>query len=259
VYFQSQITCSSKHKGNRLSLVIVRNWWSLAICGLIAVLLGIITFVWPASGSGLLFGVYALIDGVVSIIGAVRASAAHERWGALLLEGVAGLVAGCATLFWPAITVIALTAVIAVWAIITRIFEISAAWRLRKHISGEWLLASGGAAPVIFGVFVLMIAPLAGALVLALWLGAYALVFGVLMIALGFRLRSRVLHFGDAAVMGSPNPASYKERLSKWVRGETDFLRSSVQWQSAGIGGRAGSPSNQLHSQRLCTQHPDWS
>ena len=189
-----------------MPLVLVRNWWSLAIRGLFAILLGAIAFVWPGITVGalvLLFGAYALIDGVMSLVGAIRASASHERWGALLFEGIAGLVAGGVTLFWPAITLLVLVAVIGAWSITTGIFEIAAAVRLRKSIAGEWLLALGGLASVIFGVLVLLM-PIAGVLVLALWLGAYAFVFGVLLIALGFRLRSQSMHFGSTPAMGAP-------------------------------------------------------
>jgi uncharacterized membrane protein HdeD (DUF308 family) len=189
-----------------MPLVIVRNWWSLAIRGLFAILLGAITFVWPGITIGalvLLFGAYALIDGVMSLVGAIRASASHERWGALLFEGLAGLVAGGVTLFWPAITLFVLVVVIGAWSITTGLFEIAAAVRLRKFIAGEWLLALGGLASVIFGLLVLLM-PIVGALVLALWLGAYAFVFGVLLIALGFRLRSHSMHFGNTPAMGAP-------------------------------------------------------
>jgi uncharacterized membrane protein HdeD (DUF308 family) len=116
-----------------MPLVIVRNWWSLAIRGLFAILLGAITFVWPGITIGalvVLFGAYALIDGVMSLVGAVRASASHERWGALLFEGLAGLVAGGVTLFWPAMTLLVLVAVIGAWSITTGVFEIVAAVRL---------------------------------------------------------------------------------------------------------------------------------
>jgi uncharacterized membrane protein HdeD (DUF308 family) len=189
-----------------MPLVLVRNWLSLAIRGLFAILLGAITFVWPGMTVGalvLLFGGYALVDGVTSLVGAIRASASCERWGALLFEGLAGLVAGGITLFWPAIALFVLVAVIGAWSITTGIFEIVAAVRLRKFIAGEWLLALGGLASVIFGVLVLLM-PIAGAFVLALWLGAYASVFGVLLIALGFRLRSHSMHFGDTPAMGAP-------------------------------------------------------
>lgn len=181
-----------------MSHLIVRNWWSLVIRGIFAILFGALTFVWPGITLEVLvvfFGAYALIDGVLSLVGAVKASSSHERWGALLFEGIAGLFAGLATLFWPAITLLTLTVMIGAWAIVTGVFELIAAWRLRKHIAGEWMLALTGVASVIFGLL-MWTAPLAGALVVALWVGAYALVFGVLMVALGFRLRSHALPVG---------------------------------------------------------------
>jgi uncharacterized membrane protein HdeD (DUF308 family) len=175
-----------------MNIALARNWWSLVIRGIAAILLGVVTFAWPGitlAALVLLYGAYALVDGVMAIIGAVRAAQSHERWGALLIEGIAGIVAAAITVAWPGITALALVFVIAAWAIVTGVFELVAAVRLRKYITGEWLLALGGIASIAFGVLI-VIAPLAGALVIALWVGAYTLVFGVLMIALGFRLRS---------------------------------------------------------------------
>jgi uncharacterized membrane protein HdeD (DUF308 family) len=85
-----------------------------------------------------------------------------------------------------------LATLVGVWAVITGVLELVAAWQLRRHIRGEWLLALTGIASVFFGIMV-AIAPLAGALVLAIWLGAYALVFGVVMAALSFRLRTHAV------------------------------------------------------------------
>jgi uncharacterized membrane protein HdeD (DUF308 family) len=175
-----------------MTFVLAKNWWSLAIRGLVALIVGAIAFVWPGitlAALVILFGAYALIDGVVSLIGAWRASRAHERWGVLVLEGIAGIVASVIAILWPGITAYALVVVIAAWALVTGAFEIAAAVRLRKHISGEWLLALSGVVSILFGL--LMIAfPLAGALAIAYMVGIYAFVFGLLLVALGFRLRS---------------------------------------------------------------------
>ena len=174
-----------------MNIALAKNWWSLVIRGVAAILLGVVTFAWPGitlAALVLLYGAYALVDGVMAIIGAVRAAQSHERWGALLIEGVAGIAAAAITILWPGITALALGIVIASWAIVTGVFELVAAVRLRKHITGEWLLALAGIASIAFGVLII-IAPLAGALVIALWVGAYTLVFGVLMVALGLRLR----------------------------------------------------------------------
>ena len=181
------------------------NWWSVLIRGLLAILIGIVALASPGvtvAALVFLFAGYAFVDGVLSIIGAVRAVAAKERWGSLLIEGIAGIAAGVITVLWPAITALTLIYVIAAWAIVTGVLEIAAAVRLRRHISGEWLLALSGVASVIFGELVAAV-PLAGALVLAVWFGAYEVVFGALLVALGFRLRA----WDKAALSGRTFPA----------------------------------------------------
>lgn len=183
-----------------MTFVLAENWWSLVIRGLVALIVGIIAFVLPGitlAALVILFGAYALIDGVVSFIGAWKASRAHERWGVLVLEGIAGIVASVVTILWPGITAFALVVLIAAWALVTGAFEIAASIRLRKYISGEWLLALSGIASIIFG-FLMIAFPLAGALAIAYMVGIYALVFGVLLLALGFRLRSWAKSFSPA-------------------------------------------------------------
>jgi uncharacterized membrane protein HdeD (DUF308 family) len=175
-----------------MQVVIARNWWSLVIRGLVGVLFGIITFAWPGitfAALVIVFGAYALLDGVFSLVGAVKAAQAHERWGALVFLGVTGIGAGVVTVLWPAITAFVLVCLIAAWAIVTGVFEIAAAVQLRRYIEGEWLLALAGIASLVFGILI-MIAPLAGALVIAVWVGAYALVSGVMLVTLGIKLRS---------------------------------------------------------------------
>lgn len=172
-------------------MLLAKNWWSLTLRGVLAVIFGLLTFAWPVITVHVLvimFGIYAFIDGVLNLAGAWRRSQQQRRWGAVLFEGIAGILAGLVAMVWPAITVIVLLGVIGIWAIITGVLEILAAIRLRKHITGEWILALSGVASIVFGVL-LFAAPLAGALVIALWFGAYALLFGVLMIVLSFRLR----------------------------------------------------------------------
>jgi uncharacterized membrane protein HdeD (DUF308 family) len=175
-----------------MTIVLAKNWWALVIRGIAGIVFGVIAFVWPGitlAALVLLFGAYALIDGVVSLLGAVRAVKSHERWGSLTLEGVVGIGAAAIAMLWPEITALSLVFVIAAWAILTGLFEIVAAVRLRKIIDGEWLLGLSGVASVAFGILI-SIAPLAGALVIAIWVGAYALVFGILLLALGLRLRN---------------------------------------------------------------------
>jgi uncharacterized membrane protein HdeD (DUF308 family) len=164
------------------------NWWALALRGLAAVLFGLLTFFLPGITLVtlvLLFGAYALVDGLFNVIAFFRV--ASHQW-ALLIEGVIGIITGVLTFAWPAITAIVLLYVIAFWAILTGILEIIAGIRVRKVVANEWLLLVMGVLSFLFGVLILF-APGAGALAIVLWIGAYALVFGIFLLALAFRLR----------------------------------------------------------------------
>jgi uncharacterized membrane protein HdeD (DUF308 family) len=160
--------------------------------GVIAILFAIFAFLWPGITLGvlvLLFGVYAFLDGVFAIVSAVRAVRGHKRWGAFLLEGIVGILAGLCAWFVPGVTLAFLIFLIAAWAIITGVLEIVAAVRLRRHVPGEWLLIVTGVVSIVFGVLV-YIAPIAGAIVIVWWIAAYAFVFGILLLILAFRLRA---------------------------------------------------------------------
>ena len=175
-----------------MARILATNWWALALRGLMAILFGIITFALPGltlTLLTLLFGAYAFLDGVFSLVAAFRGRAGQPHWWALLFEGVVGIAAGVLTVVYPAVTLLFLLYLVAGWAIVTGILEIVAAIRLRRHISGEWLLALSGVASIVFGIL-LLFAPGPGAFVIAWWIGGYALVFGVIMLALSFRLRA---------------------------------------------------------------------
>ena len=170
---------------------LARNWWAVLIRGIAAIIFGVLAFAWPGAtiwALVILFGAYAFVDGIFAIVMAVRAAEAHERWGAFLIEGIVGLVIAAVTFFYPGITGVALYSIIAAWAVITGILEIVAAIRLRKEIQNEWLLILGGIASIVFGVL-MIVYPLAGVLTVIWLIGAYAIVFGVMMLGLSFRLR----------------------------------------------------------------------
>jgi uncharacterized membrane protein HdeD (DUF308 family) len=137
----------------------------------------------------LLFGAYALVDGVLAIVAAFRHRRAGEKWWVVALGGIAGIAAGIITLLVPAITALVLVYVIAARAIVVGAMELTGAIRLRKVIKGEWLMALGGVASIVFGILV-AIYPGVGALTIVLWIGAFSLVIGAMLIGLGFRLRS---------------------------------------------------------------------
>lgn len=169
-----------------------RNWWLLALRGLAAVLFGLLALILPGITLLVLvtlFGIYALFDGVMSISGAIR-HRDRPRWWALLLEGVAGIAAGILAFVWPGMTAVVLLYLIAAWAVVTGVLEIVAALKLRAEIDNEWALGLAGLASIVFGVL-LFVWPGAGLLSLVWLIGLYALLFGLLLIALAFRVRGR--------------------------------------------------------------------
>jgi uncharacterized membrane protein HdeD (DUF308 family) len=168
---------------------LARRWWALALRGVIAVLFGLLTFFIPGItliSLVLLFGFYAILDGIFDIVSAMKAPGHH--WP-LLVEGIVGIVAGLVTFMWPAITAMVLVYLIAFWAILTGLLEIVAGIRLREVIANEMLLILMGVISTLFGILIIIF-PGAGALAIIIWIGAYALVFGIILIALAFRLRS---------------------------------------------------------------------
>lgn len=187
------------------------RWWVLVVRGVAAILFGILAIVMPGISLFLLiilWGAYALVDGVLNLILAARRARAGRSWGWLLFEGIVSVGAGVVTFAWPGITGLVLLFVIAVWAVLTGIARIVAAIGLRRQISGEWLLATSGVVSIAFGVL-LMLYPASGALALVWMIGAYAIVFGVLLIGLGLRLNHWRRRAGEGpipAASGTPTP-----------------------------------------------------
>ena len=176
-----------------MDVVLGRNWWAVALRGVLAVLFGVIALFFPQIAVTALvtvFGVYALIDGVLAIVAARRAAEEHRDWGIFALEGVAGVLFAVACLLAPFLVAAVLVTIVAFWAVVTGVLEIVAAVRLRREIETEWLLGLAGVLSVIVGVL-LFIFPVGGALTFATIIGAYSLIFGITLIALAFRLRGR--------------------------------------------------------------------
>ena len=169
---------------------LAQNWWTLVLRGVAAVIFGILAYVWPSITFTVLvlfFGAYALWDGVFALIAAFRTQA-ERRWP-LVLEGLVGIAAGVLTFIWPGAATLALLIIIGAWAFVTGIFEIVAAIRLREEIEGEWLLLISGLLSVLFGI-ALAIWPAAGLVAVTWLIGAYSIIFGILLMVLGFRLRN---------------------------------------------------------------------
>ncbi len=171
--------------------VLARNWKLIAVRGLLGILLGIVALWAPLptlTAIVWIFGAYALIDGIMSLVSVASGNGARPWW-MLVLEGIVGIAAGIIAFVWPGITALALVYLVAIWAVGTGILEIAAAVRLRTVIEGEWLLGLTGILSIGFGVL-LALAPGVGAVVLVWWLGLYAIVFGGLLLALSYRLRA---------------------------------------------------------------------
>ncbi|MGE5645407.1 MAG: HdeD family acid-resistance protein [Acidobacteriota bacterium] len=171
--------------------ILARNWWAFTLRGIAALVFGILAILWPGASLTalvLLFGAYALFDGILAVVSSIaRAHGGGGRW-VPLLEGLVGIAAGLVTFAAPGFTLLALLFLIGGWAILTGILEVAVAIRIRKLITGEWALILGGVLSILFGVL-LFAAPAAGAIAIAWWIGAYALIFGIAMIALSLHLR----------------------------------------------------------------------
>ena len=175
---------------------LTRNWWVAALRGVLAIGFGAAAFVWPGVTLDILiflFGAYALVDGLTTLMLGVLGVDSNERWWAAVLSGVVGVLAGVVTFVQPVATAVALVYVIAAWAMLTGGLQILAAIRLRELISDEWLLGLSGALSMLFGIL-LVTAPAAGVLTLVFLFGYYAISAGLAQVGFGLRLRGLGQH-----------------------------------------------------------------
>jgi uncharacterized membrane protein HdeD (DUF308 family) len=169
-----------------------RHWWVPVIRGVAAVVFGVMAFVYPGLTVEvlvLLFGAWVLVDGVFRVIGALGHRSSDREWGFDLIIGIMGIIIGFLTFHAPRITALALIIYIAAWALMIGATEIALAIKLRREIKGEWFLILMGLLSIVFAIMLLW-NPLPGALALVWLIGSYAIVFGILGIILGLRLRS---------------------------------------------------------------------
>jgi uncharacterized membrane protein HdeD (DUF308 family) len=167
-----------------------RYWWLVLLRGIAFIVFGVLAFMWPGLTLVtlvLFYGAFVLVDGVLALAQAIMGGNMSSRWW-LALIGVAGIAAGILTFMWPGLTALLLLIFIACWAIVLGAFQIAGAIRLRKEIDNEWTLILSGVLSVLFGI-VLLVQPGAGAVGLIWVIAAYSVVFGVLLVALAFRLK----------------------------------------------------------------------
>jgi uncharacterized membrane protein HdeD (DUF308 family) len=175
-----------------MSSLLAQDWWAVALRGVFAVIFALIALFSPGAtilSLVLFFSAYMLVDGVFGIVSGIRAASNNQRWGLLILEGILNILVGIVAFVMPGLTVLFFVTLMAVWSLITGILMIVAAFKLNPDFGRGWLIFSG-VVSVLFGI-ALLIAPLVGAVVLTWWLGAYALVFGIGLLVLAFKLKGR--------------------------------------------------------------------
>jgi uncharacterized membrane protein HdeD (DUF308 family) len=169
-----------------------RHWWVPVIRGIAAIVFGVIAFAYPGLTLATLvifFGAWVLIDGVFRAAGAIAGRASDPEWGFHLIIGIVGIIIGFLTFHAPLITALALIIYIAAWALMIGATEIALAIKLRREIKGEWFLILMGLASILFAVLILW-NPAPGAMALLWLIASYAIVFGILGVIFGLRLRS---------------------------------------------------------------------
>jgi uncharacterized membrane protein HdeD (DUF308 family) len=169
-----------------------KHWWQVAVRGLIALIFGIMLLAWPGVSLfifAILFGAFAFVDGIFTLVAAVnyKAGAGRRTW--LFVRGILGIIVGIITFFWPAITMLALVLLIGAWALVTGIMELIFAFSAVRETGAKWLFAVSGILSIILGIL-LLVSPLAAAIAVIWVIGAYAVIVGIVLIVLGFRLRS---------------------------------------------------------------------
>lgn len=175
---------------NGTKSILAQYWWLVALRGVIGIAFGIIALMMPVAtilALLLVFCAYMLVDGGFALYAAYQAARQRKKWGLLVLQGLANLMAGVLALFWPGLTVLAFVLLLAAWALVSGCLQIVAAFRVN---SGRWWLVLSGLVSLVYGAL-LVAAPLIGAVVLTWWMGAWAIFFGAFLIVAAFRLRSR--------------------------------------------------------------------
>ncbi|WP_188236225.1 HdeD family acid-resistance protein [Sphingopyxis sp. LK2115] len=182
------------------------NWWLFALRGMLALIFATLAALMPGSALFALtvvFGAFAFVDGVIGLVAAWRRIRKGERWGWLAFSGVTGVLAGAVVIVWPMVATIALSLflwwMIVLWAMVSGIFELLAAIRLRREIRGEVWLALSGIVSILFGIlaiWLLVTLPIATLLAMGWVIAFYAAIFGGIMLMLAWRLRRMHRHGG---------------------------------------------------------------
>ena len=175
-----------------LSKTMSRFWWVLLFRGSMAILFGLLALTSPGMTLGslvLFFAIFAFVDGVSDVFHAFTGRDDNESWWVLLLEGLLGIAFGVITFQAPGITTLVLLMYIGFWAVATGVLRIILAVRLRHEMTGEWWMALGGVASILFGM-AMVSRPGAGALAVLTVIGIWSIVSGVSLVLLAFKVKS---------------------------------------------------------------------
>ncbi len=162
------------------------HWWVVLLRGILAILFGVLAYTWPGLTILILvtlWGAYALVDGIFGVVAGLRG-----KWGSLVVIGLIGIAAGVVAFLWPGLTAVTLLWILAFWAIVAGVLQISAAIRLRKEVQGEWLWVLSGILTIGLGVLFFLY-PGAGILSVTWLIAALAIVWGILLVMLSFKLK----------------------------------------------------------------------
>ena len=186
---------ATRHRPSGRVLDPDRSWSQLLGRGVLAIAFGLLALLWPGLtllGVAVIFGVYAIIHGAGLLLHGIRGGDTTHRVISML-GGLLGIVAGVIALLIPVLSVLALALVIGIWAVVVGIVEVTTAIRLHDDPPVALLVGLGGVLSLVAGVLILA-HPLAGAFGLAVILGAYALVYGLVLVVSAMRLRHRSPH-----------------------------------------------------------------
>jgi uncharacterized membrane protein HdeD (DUF308 family) len=176
---------------NPMAMFDQKHWWQIALRGLLALIFGVLVLAWPGISIlvfAIIFGAFVFVDGIFTLIAAInyKAGAGSRTW--LWIRGIAGIIVGLITLFWPAITAVALFLIVAAWALVTGVMELAFAFTAHKSGAIRWMFAISGILSIILGCLMLA-RPVLGMLVIIWIIGVYAILAGILLIILGAKLR----------------------------------------------------------------------
>jgi uncharacterized membrane protein HdeD (DUF308 family) len=175
-----------------------KYWWVFTLRGIIAIAFGLAALLWPALTLGimvLLFGLFALLEGLLTVVTSFGEGDEKGGW-TLLLEGVVGLLvcvivllgSSIGSMLFPKVAAVMLVFYIAGWAILSGLFKIITAFRIRSEVKGEWLLGLNGLVSIVVGV-ILIRWPGTGVLAVAWLIGMLAIIVGIFQLLLGLKLR----------------------------------------------------------------------